>query len=273
VACIGKSGGHFFVIPWRGHTLIGTTDKEYIGDPDAYRVTKPAVMELIDEVNSGFGREPIEYKDVLHAYGGMRPLVEDQTKGVYESSRKYEIYDNGKDGFEGLLTVEGGKYTTSRNLAENAMKIVAVKLNKDLGKCGTHAKRLAGCEIDDIDRFIQKAKQDNKDFDEKTVDWLARHYGTDFGLVLDLARKDKALAEPLDADGELAAQVVHAVREEMALTLKDVILRRTGIGTLGNPGDEVIKKVAAIVARELGWDDARRAKEISLARETLTLPQ
>jgi len=273
VACIGKSGGHFFMLPWRGHTLIGTTDKEYVGDPDDYKVTRSAIMELIDEVNSGFGNEPLEYKDVLHAYGGLRPLVEDQTKGVYESSRKYEIYNNGKDGHQGLITVEGGKYTTSRNLAASAMKMVAAKLDRDLGKCETHKLRLASCEIDDIERFITENQKENKDFDKKTVDWLARHYGTEFARVLDLARNDKELAELLNADGEIPAQVVYAVREEMALTLKDVILRRTGIGTLGYPGDEVIEKVATLVAGELGWDDDRVENEISLAQQALTLSQ
>ena len=273
VACINKRGGYFFLIPWRNHTLIGTTDKEFIGDPDDYKVTKEAIVEFLDEVNSGFGSEPLKYEDVLHAYGGLRPLVEDQTKDVYESSRKYEIYDNGKDGHEGLLTVEGGKYTTSRNLSENAMKMVARKLGRDLGKCETDKKYLVGCEIEDIEQFIKEAKTKNKDFNEKTVDWMARHYGTEFGRVLNLAREDKAMAEPLDADGEIPAQAIYAVREEMALTLKDVVLRRTGIGTLGYPGDEVIEKVAVIVANELGWDDDRLANEISQAKQALTLPE
>lgn len=273
VACLGRSGGHFFLLPWRGHTLIGTTDKEYIGDPDDYRVTREAIEELLDEVNSGFGREPLEYKDVLYAYGGLRPLVEDQTKGVYESSRKYEIYDNAIDGHEGLITVEGGKYTTSRNLAENAMKMIAARLGRTLGKCVTHRERLAGCEIDDVEGFVGQARKENADFGENTVEWMARHYGADFNRVLDLARSDKALAETLDADGEILAQVVYSVREEMALTIKDVILRRTGIGTLGDPGDGVIEKVADVVARELGWDDGRKSKEIGLAKQALAVPQ
>ncbi len=113
-------------------------------------------------------------------------------------------------------------------------------------------------------------------FGATTCGWKRRtdrHYGTEYERVLDIARGDPALAEPLDADGEIAAQVVYAVREEMARTLKDVILRRTGIGTLGNPGDEVIGRVATTVARELGWDDTRREQEISLARAALSLPQ
>ncbi len=273
VACVGKSGGHFFLYPWRGHTLIGTTDKEYVGNPDDYRVTRAAIEELLDEVNSAFGHEPITYADVEHAYGGLRPLVEDQTKGVYESSRKYEIHDNGEDGFDGLLTVEGGKYTTSRNLAETAMKRIGAKLGRELAACETDKRRLDGCEIDDVEAFVAAAQQAYGDFPAATVDWLARQYGTEHARVLELARAEPALATALDADGEILAQAAYAVREEMARTLADVVLRRTGLGTLGWPGDDAIAKIADVAARELGWDEARKAREMAQVRAMLTLPQ
>ena len=79
-----------------------------------------------------------------HTYGGLRPLVEKETEETYTSSRKYEIYDNKEDGLDGLITVEGGKYTTSRNLAENCLKIVAAKMGRSLGKSITDKHYLAG---------------------------------------------------------------------------------------------------------------------------------
>ncbi|MBI2391879.1 MAG: glycerol-3-phosphate dehydrogenase/oxidase [Deltaproteobacteria bacterium] len=273
VGFAGRHGGHFFLIPWRGHTLIGTTDKEYVGDPDQYRVTREAIEELLAEVNDVLGRKELDYDDVVHAYGGLRPLVEDQTKSVYESSRRYEIHDNGEDGLNGMITVEGGKYTTSRNLAETAMKMIEVKLGRPAAACETAHRRLVGCEIDDVDAFVDKARRDNPDLDPKTVEWIARHYGTEMDRVLSLARRDPPLARPLDADGEIAAQVVYAVRAEMARTLEDIVLRRTGIGTLGFPGDEVLATVADVAARELGWDDARKQREVAAIRGALTLPQ
>lgn len=269
-----KEGRHFFLIPWRGHSLIGTTDKEYIGSPDEWRVTKKAIQELLDTVNENFGNfEPIRYEDVLHAYGGLRPLVEDQTEDVYATSRKYEIYDNAKDGLENLITVEGGKYTTSRNLAAHVMKVVAKKINKPLGKMITDRTRLAGCEIEDMDAFLENAIENNRDFSPRAIDYLARIYGTELDAVLNIARGDKKLAVSLDQDGEMPAQVVYAVRNEMAKTLKDIVLRRTGIGTLGNPGDEVLKLVARIAAKELGWNNARMAKELAETRKALEVPK
>ena len=274
IAMITSSGRGFVMAPWRGHTLIGPTDKEYDGNPDEYRVTKQAIDDLIKDVNGALkGTGRIEYKDVIHTYGGLRPLVDDKSKSVRESSRRYEIYDNARDGFHGLITVEGGKYTTSRNLAQHVMKTVSQKLNTGHTKCITDKRHLAGCEIKDINNFIHELKAGNKDFDARTVECLGRYYGNECHCVLDLARRDKSLAKPLNADGEIAAQAVYAIREEMALTLKDILMRRTGLGTLGIPGDEVIAAIADIAAKELNWDEMRKSNEIIEARKLFEIPE
>ena len=91
--------------------------------------------------------------------------------------------------------------------------------------------------------------------------------------VLEIARGNKKLAEPLNADGEMLAQVVYAIRHEMAKTLKDIILRRTGIGTLGNPGEKVLATVAETAAKELKWNRARVMKELAEARKALSVPK
>ena len=111
-----KSGRHCFIVPWRGCSLIGTTDKEFYGNPDDYKVSRQSVQELINEVNQVFGQSvKIDVNEVKFVYGGLRPLVEKNTSDVYHSSRKYEIINHKKENIAGLVTVEGGKYTTSRN--------------------------------------------------------------------------------------------------------------------------------------------------------------
>ena len=267
------SGRHFFIIPWRNHSLIGTTDKEYIGSPDEYQVTKKSINELLDEVNSSFGKNPLKYEDILHTYGGLRPLVEDQTENVYESSRKYEIYDNAQDGLDGLITVEGGKYTTSRNLAENVIKMVSKKLNKNLPACKTDKKFLYGCEIKDINDFINSALQENKEISSETIKYLTRHYGTEYKKVLELAQTDKKLLEPLNGDGEILAEVLYALKNEMAFSLNDLFFRRTGLGTLGDPGDEIINKVIDLAASELGWDQTKINSETTELKKKFIIPQ
>jgi glycerol-3-phosphate dehydrogenase len=272
VSSMTPSGRHFFLIPWRRHTIIGTTDKPFIGNPDNYRVTKQSILELIDEVNASFGDGTLSYADVRHTYGGLRPLVEDQTEETYTTSRKYEIYDNAADGLDGLITVEGGKYTTSRRLAENSLKLIEKKLGRKLGKSITAKHRLTGCKIRDMNAFLNEVRRDNADFSGETLEYLSRNYGTEHAYILKLARDDNALAEVLNADGEIMAQVIYAVRYEMARTLSDIVMRRTGIGTLGHPGEEMLRKVAAAAAPSLGWDNARIESEIAQTSGLLNIP-
>ena len=119
----------------RGETIRSLEPRtvNMLGDPDDFKVSGEAISGLIK------GCKPllsdayaIRREDILFAYGGLRPLVEDRTTDVYHSSRRYEIYDHAADGLEGLITVEGGKYTTSRNLAEQVMKIVEKKVEASI---------------------------------------------------------------------------------------------------------------------------------------------
>lgn len=273
VGSMTPAGRHFFLIPWRGHTLIGTTDKPFTGNPDEYHVTRQRIDELIAEVNASFGDGLLSYADVRHTYGGLRPLVEGKTEETYVCSRRYEIYDNAVDGLNGLITVEGGKYTTSRNLAENCLKIVAAKLGRSLGHSMTDKHHLSGCAIPDLNTFLFTIQRDNRDFAGHTLDYLSRNYGTEHAAILKLAREDVTLAETVNADGEILAQVTYAVRHEMARTLSDIVMRRTGIGTLGHPGEEVLHKVAALAARDLNWDADKVEQEILSMANLLKLPE
>lgn len=263
IAMILEGGEGFVMMPWRGHTLIGPTDRQYDGDPDAYAVTHEKIRGLLRTINEALGdTAQIDPADVVHFYGGLRPLVNVAGRSVRDSSRKHVIYDNARDGCDGLITVGGGKYTTSRNLARRVMKTVAVKLGLPPSPCATDKQFLAGCDIPDLNRFLEKTKETAADFPSETVDLLARYYGTECNRIFALARADASLRWALDADGEIAAQVVYAIREEMALTLGDILLRRTGIGTLGYPGDERLAAIAELAAKHLGWDESRRQREI-----------
>jgi glycerol-3-phosphate dehydrogenase len=273
VGSMTPAGRHFFLIPWRGHTLIGTTDKPYIGNPDEYQVTRQSIDELIAEINASFGDGLFSYADVRHTFGGLRPLVEDQTEETYVCSRRYEIFDNTEEGLNGLITVEGGKYTTSRKLAENCLNTVAAKLSRPLGKSITDKHHLSGCDIPEMNTFLLTISNNNKDFSSETLDYLGRNYGTEYDAILKLAREEATLAETVNADGEILAQVTYAVRHEMARTLPDIVMRRTGIATLGHPGKEVMQKVAALAARELNWDADKVKQEIAAVDNMLRLPE
>ena len=263
-------GGHMMIMPWREHSLIGTTDKEFLGDPDDYKVSMESIDEIINNVNTNFGRK-ISREDIVHAYGGLRPLVDDQTKGSYETSRKYEVYDNAVDGIEGMITVEGGKYTTSRSLAREVLRLISEKLQRTLSDQVSDNLYLSGCEIRDMKQFMIRQHLNYKDFSRNTVEYVSRNYGTESKVVFRIARDNRHYAEEVSHDGEILAEVVYAIQYESAMTLPDIMLRRTGTGTLGNPGRTITEKVASVAAQLLGWDDMRKEAEIASIKKVYEL--
>lgn len=217
---------------------------------------------------------PIGWDDVLFAYGGLRPLTDATGAGgdTYTASRASDYVDHARDGIQGLLTLTGGKYTTARGFAEQAFRAVARKLGRPTGPSRTARMPLHACATGPLDPYLATAVARHPGFAAETVRWIALQHGTDHDAVLGLAEADPHLATTLDGEGELLAQVVAATRWEMARTLPDIVLRRTGIGTLGDPGDEVLEQVAAVAASELGWDDQRRDAELDTTRRVLALP-
>ncbi|MCK5028825.1 MAG: glycerol-3-phosphate dehydrogenase/oxidase [Bacteroidales bacterium] len=273
VLMMTKEGRHVMMIPWRNHTLIGTTDKEYNGHPDEYKVTKQSIVELVDEINANYSTDIIKYEDIQFAYGGLRPLVDNQTEASYESSRKYEIFDNSKDGLNGLLTVEGGKYTTSRKLAEHVVKKVSKKLNRSLGSSITKKRYLVDSDIKNMESFIRQLVLRYPQFPEATINYIGRNYGLECHTIFRLAMYDKPLMEVLTSDGEILAEVVYVIKKELAFTLSDIFFRRTGIGTLGYPGDEVFNKVVETTKDYLKWDDKKTQDEIKIVMSKFKLPE
>lgn len=256
--------GHTFLLPWRGRTLIGTTDEIYRGEPDAFRVTEADIAGLLATVNEEVPGLALTRADVLHTYGGLRPLVEDSSAtSSYDASRRAEVCDHrAQGGPEGLVSVLGGKWTTSRRLAEHVVDLAGRKLGLRLPPCGTAEVPLPGGGIGNFNNFVATTASERADVDPGLVRHLARNYGGRVGEVLHVAG-DPALARPL-AEGlpEVMAQVVHAVRAEMAVALEDVVFRRTGLGTLGSPGEAALAEVARQMGALLGWDRAERVAQI-----------
>jgi glycerol-3-phosphate dehydrogenase len=272
VTMMTKNRRHVMLMPWRGYSLIGTTDKEYTGNPDDYKVTKESIQELINDLNENYGCEKISYDDVVFAYGGLRPLVDDQTEGSYDSSRKYEIFDNAKEGLNGLLTVEGGKYTTSRKLACQAMSRVEKKLGKKINKSATRKHYLSGCEIKDMNQFLLDLHKLYPNFSPQTIDYIGKNYGQECHNVFRLAENENHLSQVVSKDGEILAEVAYGIQNEMALSLTDIFFRRTGIGTLGYPGDKVFSAVVNTAKELLGWDENKVQDERAKAMKIFQMP-
>jgi glycerol-3-phosphate dehydrogenase len=267
---VEHAGGHFFLLPWRGHTLCGTTDTKFPDDPDAFAVTEKDIRDLVATINAGYPSAELRREDVLWFYGGLRPLVESggAEDDTYDASRRSEIVDHAEvDRIGNLVSALGGKWTTSRHLAEQVLDLVERKLDRELPPCTTHQVPLPGGATGRWNEFMARARARHPELAPDLFDEIVHTYGSAFEDVLAHARTDPALASAVaPGSSTLRAQIVHAVREEMALRLDDIVFRRTAVGTLGDPGVPALAAIADLAARELGWDAQRREREMERVR-------
>jgi len=128
----------------------------------------------------------------------------------------------------------------------------------------TEVAPLMGGKIERFDEFMSRSVAERPaGFDETMMRHLVRSYGSDHAVITGLAEQDPKLGERIPGSAEVArAEIVHAVRQESALHLEDVVLRRTDLGTLGHPGKPALDACAEIMGSELAWDAARRQREI-----------
>lgn len=281
LAIKSELGGHFFVIPWRGHTIIGTTDTVFEEDPDALGVTERDIENFLIVVNDGLPGLNLKREDVLHFYAGLRPLVdttpkvadgEPAPKDSYNASRAAEVFDHGaEEAIDGLISAIGGKWTTSRHLAEQVVDLALKKLGQT-APCETHCTPVYGGEIGRLKSYTERAQKKYAHLAPEIVANLVDFYGSRIGEVLATAderqdgqkgEREELLRRLAPETNVIGAQVVHAVRHEMALHLEDVVFRRTGLGTLGHPGVPAITRAAELMRRELGWDETQYAREIA----------
>jgi glycerol-3-phosphate dehydrogenase len=245
-----------FVSPWRGTSIIGTFHSHYEGDPGGFKVTKEQLNEILREANSAYPGADLELEDIKFIHYGFLPEKLNSQGSQVRLIRKSRVVDHHKkDGISGLISVLGVKYTTARNAAEKAVDLVFQKLEKKSPACETHTTRVYGGEIEQLENYLNGSIQANKSrLTSETIEHLVRSYGTKYSKLIDLPG-DHAQGSPhtLFSEPVLKAQVLYAIREEMAISMSDVIFRRTGIGTVGKPGDSVLEIIAATMASNLDW--------------------
>jgi glycerol-3-phosphate dehydrogenase len=269
---VPHQGRHFFVIPWRGHALIGTTETPYTGDPDDVSVTAAELTDFIQFVNSALPGVDLAPSDVLYAYAGLRPLVRQSGVDSYRTSRRSEIVDHSRDGGFPMLSVIGGKWTTSRALAERCVDLIARQSGVSTRSCDTGTARLPGAASGRTEPIIGTLVSRYPHVARASVVSAVQTFGSRATRVLDLAVPGSpfsaAVSERCPAS---LAEVLFTVRHEMAVSLDDVLFRRTGIGTLGTPGRTAVERVARVMADELGWtSDEMQAQMLAVSRRFRT---
>lgn len=254
-----EDGRPFFVVPWDDKLLIGTTDERYAGDLDRVEADGREVEYLLRETNRVLPSARLTRAEVLYTYSGVRPLprvAEGRESGI---TRRHFIRPAD---VRGLFSIVGGKLTTYRALAEEAVDVIFRALGQTPPPCQTADVPLPGAAVEDFDAFRRDFAA-RSTLPPQSTERLLKVYGARALEVLRLAQTDAKLSQVISVEtGSIGAEVVYAFREEMAETLADCLMRRTMIGLNGQVGLDAVERAAHVAQRFLGWDDERAAREV-----------
>jgi glycerol-3-phosphate dehydrogenase len=233
-----RDGRLFFVLPWNGYTMVGTTDTDYAGDPADAEASADDVEYLRSEAARAFPRASL---DRIHfTWAGVRALVRVEGVSEGEVSRKHALLDHDRaDGVPGVLSVIGGKITAYRLIAAEVTDLVAKRIGSR--QPSTTAQRL-----------------------------LPGAGGAPQRALELIVSGDPSLAAPVcEHVATTGAEIVRAIRDEWAVTIGDVLLRRTGIGLAACQGLDRLDAIADLIAHVARWDAPRRAAEIAAYRREI----
>ena len=247
-----------FVIPWGEHWLIGTTDTPWHLDRAHPAASSADIAYILAQVNQVLVR-PVRADAIVGVYAGLRPLLAGEADQTSRLSREHAVVTP----VPGLVLVAGGKYTTYRVMAEDAVDAAVVGL-PGVPKSRTAHLPLVGAHRWDAVRDAAPELAETSGLPEDAVQRLLHRHGDQVGDVLALVREDPSLGVPVTgAPDYLTAEVVHAVTAEGARHLDDVLTRRTRISIeTAHRGVESARDVAAVMAGPLGWDAERTAREV-----------
>jgi glycerol-3-phosphate dehydrogenase len=277
-----RDGRPFFIIPWGEALLIGTTEVPHEGPPAPVRCSPEEIDYLLAETNALFPSLRLRPEDISYTYAGLRPLP--AAGGPAPAvTRRHFIIDHARDGAPGLLSIVGGKLTTYRSLAAEAVLAALRVAGAQQGSpCRTRTVPLPGGDLADFPRFRADEIRAGvaQGLTEATAAHLADLYGARAPQVRALAASPDgtpALARLLCPHSPtIGAQVRFAVEEERARTLADVLLRRTPAGLAHCLGRDAAPVAARLMAPLLGWDEARIGAELAayeaIVRERQDLP-
>ncbi len=249
-----------FVIPWGSHWIIGTTDTDWDLDLAHPAASSTDIDYLLDHVNTLL-EDPLTREDVVGVYAGLRPLLSGESDSTSKLSREHGVASP----VRGLTVIAGGKYTTYRVMAKDAVDAAVHGLERKVAPSCTESVPLAGAEGYLGSYNSRQLIAERTGLHVSTIEHLLGRYGTLYTELIELIEEQPDLGERLAGAPEyLKAEAHYAASHEGALHLDDVLTRRTRI-SIETPdrGIQASEEVAALVAPILGWDEETQKREVT----------
>jgi len=260
-AKISRGGGrHYFTTPWRGKTIWGTTDHLYSGAPEQWRIDEDHIDTFIEEINTAMPGAKLDRHDVVHAYGGLRPIEAKNEMRGSQVSRHFQLFDHSVDlGLQNFVSLRGVKYTACRLMAEKTLDLLLANLERKARPCITAETPLPGAErVPAMPDWLPGSIGEH----------LGRTYGSAAAAILERFQADESSRAALPGSEVTRAELLHALEDESCLFLSDLVFRRTELCTLGHPGP-ALEQAAAMMASARGWTAQFTAAEIAAVETRL----
>ncbi len=247
-----------FIIPWGEYWLLGTTDTKWHLDRAHPAASSADIEYLLRQANAALDRQ-LQRNDVVGVYAGLRPLLSGETEETARLSREHAVAQP----VPGLISIAGGKYTTYRVMAADAIDMAVEDLPRAIGPSITDRIELIGADNWDTVKDSGPELAARHDLPLALVERLLWRHGSGSAAVLALTEDQPELLEVLPGAGYIAAEAIYAVRYEGALHLEDVLARRMRISIeTVDRGTEIAARVAALIGPELGWTDTDITNEV-----------
>jgi glycerol-3-phosphate dehydrogenase len=273
-AVFSRGGRHLFLVPWRGVTLVGVWHKVYQGDPDRYEIAEPELERWIGEINEAYPGTDLRPDEVALGSAGLVPFGENDTNAQnLKFAHRSRIVDHAAErGLAGLLTLIGVRYTTGPADAVEVVDLAVRQLGRRAAPSRLRWTPVRGGEVRDFEALVSEVQAAAPvPMDVRVARALAHNHGSSYREVLGLCRDRPELGRTLDGSTVLRAEIVHAAREEMAVTFADAAFRRTDLCTAGFPSVAALREAARLMGEACGWDEAREAAELDHVIERLAL--
>jgi glycerol-3-phosphate dehydrogenase len=253
-----SDGRPFFIVPWLGQVLIGTTDLHYQGDLDQIKASDDEIDYLIQETNAIIPTAQLNRSSIKATYSGVRPLPHSNGKKTSSITRSHILYHHDQEGASNLISLIGGKITTYRQVGEEAVNAAVELRKKSIPVSRTASRPLPGAILPN-DQRIQHAIAAYRDrLDLSTIDYLFELYGARAIALLELIDEFPELADSLQkGHPSVAAQIVFAARSEYAQTIIDILHRRTLLSIQFNYGLDLLPIVGDLLRCYCDWSEAR----------------
>jgi glycerol-3-phosphate dehydrogenase len=257
----------FFLVPWYGKTLVGTTDSNYTGDPDKIKVEKSDIDYLLKETNRYLKDCQWDYSSIISKFAGLRALKNEPGKPPSQVTREWTMFEPKP----GLFISVGGKFTSARADAANIVNQVMESLDMEPPKTPpTATLPLPSSPGSSFAQWKKSALKENinSGLDKEVASFLIFRHGTKIKQIREIIEQNTSLAQRISPDLPFSkAEIIYSARHEMVITLEDLVRRRIPITILSCPNKTIMEKIADQVATIKNWDKNKIKHEVDQVME------